>query len=87
MTQPQADERGLTTGVLLLMLGAFEVAIIYVLLAVETPISNWARREAETWPGRLLLAVIGLAVISTTMIVVLTFAERRRARRGADSPT
>jgi hypothetical protein len=69
------------------MLGVFEVAIIYVLLVLETPISNWARREAETWPGRLLLAVIGLAVICMTMIVVLTLAERRRVRGGDDGVT
>lgn len=83
--QTQADpeqplRRGPTTGLLILAFGAAEVAIIFSLLVIETPVSRFARQAAETWPGRFVLASIGLSVIIVTMIVLLTIVERRQAR-------
>lgn len=77
----QPTRGGLTSGVLILLLGAFEVAIIYGLLALDGPIAQWARGAAESWAGRFLLAAIGLAIIIVTMIVLLTILERRQAGR------
>jgi hypothetical protein len=79
---------GPTTGLLILAFGAAEVAIIVALLALETPVSHFARQAAETWPGRFMLASIGLAVIVVTMIILLTIVERRQARNTspADGP-
>jgi len=70
--------KGPTTGFFILVLGAVEVAVVYALLSVDSPIAVWAWRATETWPGRLILAAIGLAVICVSMITILTLAERRK---------
>jgi hypothetical protein len=63
------------------------VAIVFALIVLETPFSRFARQAAETWPGRLMLASIGLAVIVVTMIILLTFVERRQARNKSPAGT
>ena len=70
--------KGLTTGFFIVVLGAVEVGVVYALLAFDTPVALWAWRATETWPGRLMLAAIGLAVIVVSMIMILTLAERRK---------
>lgn len=70
--------RSIATPVLVLILGLVQAGIIYALIAVDSPVSAFARRAAATWPGRLLLATIGMLVITVGMITLLTFLERRR---------
>lgn len=74
------QDRGPPALVYILALGGLEVLIIYLLLVVESPVSAFARRAAETWPGRAALAVIGWLVITVFMVVLLTFLEKRRGR-------
>lgn len=76
---------GPNSGTIILALGAVEVAIIYLLLVVDSPVANWARRMSESWPGRLALAAVGITVICAGMFVLLTILERRRARQSSVS--
>ncbi len=83
-SQPSPSEQassGVTTGHVLLMFGAGEVLIVYLLLAIESPLNVWANRAAETWGGRIALAGIGWLLISVIMFVVLSIAENRAKRR------
>jgi len=84
--QPDSTpNRGPTTGLLVLLFGVAQVAILFGLLVVDNPLGSWARRQADTWPGRILLAAIGWGVISASMIVLLTIAERRSVRGKRES--
>ena len=76
--------RGPTTGLLILLFGVAQVVIIFGLLVFDNPLGAWARRQAETWPGRIILAAIGWGVLSASMVVVLTIVERRSARSKRD---
>ena len=78
---------GPTTGLLILGVGAAEVAIIFALIALDSPVSGFARKAAETWPGRFILASIGMAVIVVMMIILLTIVERRQARNKSPADT
>lgn len=79
--------QGPSTGLLILAFGVAEVAIIFALVGLETPVSHFARQAAESWPGRIMLASIGLAVIVITMIILLTIVERRQARNKSPADT
>ncbi len=86
VTTPDPAPRGVTTGQVLLLFGVGEIVVIYVLLALETPLQSWANRLAETWGGRVALAAAGWLIISVVMIGVLSYAERRAKRRpGGDA--
>jgi mannose/fructose/N-acetylgalactosamine-specific phosphotransferase system component IIC len=69
------DYRGL---VVLVILSVLEVAGIYLLLVVDSPVSSVTRRMAETLGGRLILAGAVLVVLSFGMAGVLTWAESAR---------
>jgi hypothetical protein len=69
----------------LLILGlpfAVEILTLYVLIAVETPLTPFVARLQQSAFGLFALACMGLIVVCVVMIVVLTILERRH-RRGA----
>jgi hypothetical protein len=70
----------------LLILGlpfAIEVLTLYVLIAVETPLTPLVTRLQENAFGLFTLACIGLLVVCAVMSIVLTIAERRHRIREA----
>lgn len=77
---PDEAAHGLNVGQLVLLFGAGEVLVIFLLLVVESPLGPWANRAAETWGGRLELAAVAWLIISVVMIVVLAARSRARAR-------
>ena len=81
MTTPDEAPRGVTTGQILLLFGVGELVIVYLLLALKTPLQAWANRATESWGGRLALAGLGWLIISVFMIGILSLAERRAKKR------
>lgn len=69
------------------MFGSVEILVVYLLLALDSPLAAWANRAAESWPGRFALAALGWLLISVVMIVVLSVTEARAKRQhGAPPP-
>ena len=60
---------------------ALEVATLYFLITVETPLTPLVGRLQESAFGLFVLACFGLLVVCAVMPIVLTIAERRRRRR------
>jgi hypothetical protein len=70
----------------LLILGlpfAIEVLTLYVLIAIETPLTPLVNRLLQNALGIFTLACIGLLVVCAAMPIVLTIAERRHRSRQA----
>ena len=81
---PPPKHAGVSTGQLILLFGVVQVLLIYLLLVGESRVGILANRAAATWTGRLVLAGIGLSVITVGMITILSVAERRARRRSRD---
>ena len=84
-SQRPAEENGQRFGALV-FLGlpcALQVVAMYVLVAVETPLSPFVARLLERPIGIFVLAMIGFTFVCIVMWGVLTWAERRYKRTGA----
>lgn len=57
------------------ILGSVEVAIIYVLLAVDTPLAPFVRPLVEKPIGVLVLALFGLSLVTVGMWGFTSWAE------------
>jgi hypothetical protein len=74
----------------LLMLGlpfAIEILTLYLLIAVETPLTPVVNRLQENAFGLFTLACMALMVVCAVMFIVLSIAERRRRRRHVQGST
>jgi Co/Zn/Cd efflux system component len=70
------------------VLGAAQVAILYVLLAVETPLSPAVHRLVEKPSGVIVLALFGLSVVVVGMWAFTSWAERHQKKQeGSDRPS
>jgi hypothetical protein len=58
-----------------------EILTLYVLIAVETPLTPVVERLQENPFGLFTLACIGLMVVCAVMFTVLTITERLHRRR------
>lgn len=62
-----------------------EVATIYFLIAVETPLSPWVHDLLARRFGMVILAAVGLMAVLVVMFVLLSWIEWRH-RRGSRTP-
>ena len=60
---------------------AVEIGTLYVLLAVETPLTPIVNRLRQYPGGLLVLAATGLLVVTVVMIGVYSWGERRHRRK------
>lgn len=70
--------------VILLVLCALEVAILYLLIAVETPLAPLVRKAIQNPGGLVAVVMSAVTVLCIGMAVFLSLLTRRR--RG-DTPT
>ena len=59
---------------------AVQVVAMYVLVAVETPLTPIVNKVMERPAGVFVLSAIGLLVVSVVMIAVLSVIERRQKK-------
>jgi len=78
------DPRFKITGLVILLLACtLEVAILYLLIAVETPLQPLVRRVIQNPFGLFTVVMIAFVILAVIMTGLLTLLERRAARRAA----
>jgi hypothetical protein len=75
-----APRRDYTALILIVALGVAEVAILYVLIAVETPLTPLVRRLLANPAGMFTLVISVVWVLSIGVTLILSWAERRHRR-------
>jgi hypothetical protein len=81
------DRRDYTALRILAVLCLLEIGILYVLIAVETPVTPIVRRLLRNPAGVFALVMFVVTLLCFGMALVLSVRERRAsAGRGSDSP-
>ena len=80
----QTRSRDYTAPVILAILAALEVAILYVVIVFDTPLSPLVQRLLENPAGVFTLVMCVVLVLILAMIGFLSWAERAHKRRTGD---
>jgi hypothetical protein len=76
----RAHRRDYTALTLIAALGVAEVAILYVLIAVETPLTPLVQRLLDNPAGVFTLVVTVVWLLSIGVTLILGWAERRHPK-------